>query len=123
MSSEVELENAEVGTKFKSCMGRVGLLVGSDRVQPCHVFGAGADPGIYFGGGQTKVPNRKLRAKPESRARSARVSRAKPESRARSARELRAKPEPRAKPEKKRGEGSGEGLGEPPPRKFLKNQT
>ena len=38
-----------------------------------------------FWGGQTKVPNRKLRAKPESRARSARVSRAKPESRARSA--------------------------------------
>ena len=70
---------------------------------------AGADPGIYFGGGQTKVPNGKLRAKPESRARSARVSRAKPESRARSARELRAKPEPRAKPEKNRGEGSGEG--------------
>ena len=66
---------------------------------------AGADPEIYFEGGQTKVPNRKLRAKPESRARSARVSRAKPESRARSARELRAKPEPRAKPEKKRGEG------------------
>ena len=43
----------------------------------------GADPGIYFwGGGQTKVANRKLRAKPESRWRSARVSRAKPESRA-----------------------------------------
>ena len=62
-----------------------------------------------FWGGQTKVPNRKLRAKPELRARSARVSRAKPETRARSARELRAKPEPRAKPEKKRGEGSGEG--------------
>ena len=70
---------------------------------------SGADPGIYFGGGQTKVPNQRLRAKPESRARSARVSRAKPESRARSARELRAKPEPRAKPEKNRGEGSGEG--------------
>ena len=35
--------------------------------------------------------------------------RTKPESRARSARELRAKPDPRAKPEKKRGEGSGEG--------------
>ena len=70
---------------------------------------AGADPGIYFGGGQTKVPNQKLGAKPESRARSARASRAKPESRARSARELRAKPEPRAKPEKNRGEGSGEG--------------
>ena len=73
------------------------------------VLYTGADPGIYFGGGQTKVPNRTLRAKPESRARSARVSRAKPESRARSARELRAKPEPRAKPEKNRGEGSGEG--------------
>ena len=71
-------------------------------------------------GGQTKVLNRKLRAKPESRARSARVSRAKPESRARSARELRAKPEPRAKPEKKRGEGLGRGLGEPLPRKFQK---
>ena len=90
-----------------------------------------------FWGDQTKVPNRKLRAKPESRARSARVSRAKPESRARSARvsrmkpesrarsarKLRAKPKPRAKPEKKRGEGSGEGLGEPLPRKFLKNQN
>ena len=73
------------------------------------VSAAGVDPGIYFGEGQTKVPNRRLRAKPESRARSAR--------------ELRAKPEPRAKPEKKRGEGSGEGLGEPLPRKFLKNQT
>ena len=36
-------------------------------------------------------------------------NRAKPESRARSARDLRAKPESRAKPEKKRGEGSGEG--------------
>ena len=89
----------------------------------CWWSATGADPGIYFGGGQTKVPNRKLRAKPESRARSARVSRAKPESRARSARELRAKPEPRAKPEKNRGRGLGRGLGEPLPRKFLKNQT
>ena len=70
-------------------------------------------------GGQTKIANQKLRAKPESRARSAQESRAKPESRARSARELRAKPEPRAKPEKKTGEGSGEPL----PRKFFKNQT
>ena len=71
-------------------------------------------------GGQAKVPNRKLRAKPESRARSARVSRAKPESRARSAQELRAKPEPRAKPEKKRGEGSGGGGGSvsPSPENF-----
>ena len=66
-----------------------------------------ADPGIYLGGNQ--APNRKLRAKPESRARSARVSRAKPESRARSARELRAMPEPRTEPKKMRGEGSGEG--------------
>ena len=74
-----------------------------------HCTWTGADPGIYFGGGQTKVPNRKLRAKPESRARSAR--------------ELRAKPEPRAKPEKKRGRGLGRGLGEPLSRKFLKNQT
>ena len=37
----------------------------------CPMAEPGADPGIYFGGGQTKVPNRKLRAKPESRARSA----------------------------------------------------
>ena len=73
-----------------------------------HYRNPGADPGIYFGG-QTKVPNRKLRAKPESRARSARVSRA------RSAREFRAKPEPKAKPEKKRGEGSGEGAQWAPP--------
>ena len=36
-------------------------------------------------------------------------NRAEPESRAQSARDLRAKPESRAKPEKKRGEGSGEG--------------
>ena len=55
------------------------------------------------------VPNRKLRAKPESRARSARFSRAKPDSRARSARELRANSEPRAEPEIKQGEGSVEG--------------
>ena len=41
-------------------------------------------------GGQTKVPNRKLSEAPESRAQSAR--------------------ELRAKPEKKRGEGSGEGV-------------
>ena len=80
---------------------------GQDCVVECG-RDAGADLRIYFGGGQTKVPL-KLRAKPESRARSARVSRVKPESRARSARELRAKPEPRAKPEKKRGERSGEG--------------
>ena len=74
-------------------------------------------------GGQTKIPNRKLRAKPESRARSARVSRAKPESRAWSARELRAKPEPRAKPEKKAGEGSGEGARWAPPQKIFEKSN
>ena len=58
--------------------------------------------GQYFGWGR-------LRAKPESRTRSARILRAKPEPRARSARELRAKPESRAQPEINRGEGSGEG--------------
>ena len=84
---------------------------------------AGADPGIYFGGGQTKVPNRKLRAKPKLRARSARVSRAKPESRARSARELRAKLEPRAEPEKNRGEGSGEGARWAPPQKIFEKSN
>ena len=77
------------GIRFPCCQGRIQEFI--------------------LGGAKPRVPNRKLRAKPESRARSARVSRAKPESRARSARELRAKPEPRAKPEKKRGEGSGEG--------------
>ena len=66
---------------------------------------SGTDPGIYFGG-QTKFSNRKLRAKPESRARSARESRAKPESKARSARDLRAKPE-----KKNGGRGLGRGLG------------
>ena len=68
-------------------------------------------------GGQTKIPNRKLRAKPESRARSARVSRAKPESRARSAREL------RAKSEKKRGEGYGEGARWAPPQKICEKSN
>ena len=77
----------------------------------------------FICGGETKVLNRKLRAKPELRARSARVSRAKPESRARNARELRAKLKPRAKPKKKRGRGLGRRLGEPLPRKVLKNQT
>ena len=56
-----------------------------------------------FGGANHEVPNRKLRAKPESRAQSAR--------------ELWAKPKPRAKPEEKRGEGSGEGARWAPPQK------
>ena len=33
---------------------------------------SGADPGIYFGGAKPKSPIKSLRAKPESRARSAR---------------------------------------------------
>ena len=86
------------------------------------MFSRGGSRNLFWGG-QTKVPNRKLRAKPESRARSARVSRAKPESRARSARELRAKPEPRAKPEKKRGEGSGEGARWAPPQKIFEKSN
>ena len=48
-------------------------------------------------------------------------SRAKPESRARSARELRAKPEPRAKLEKKRGRSLGRGFSEPLPIIFFRN--
>ena len=67
---------------------------------------------VHVGGGE-------LRAKPKSRARSARELRAKPESRARSARELRAKPESRAKPEIKRGEGVwGGGSVSPSPENF-----
>ena len=46
--------------------------------------------------------------------------RAKPESRAWSARELRAKLEPRAQPETDWGRGLGRGLGEPLPRNFWK---
>ena len=73
-------------------------------------YNALADPEIYFGG-PNQGPQSKIRAKPDSRARSAR--------------ELRAKPEPKAKPENKRGRGLGRGLGdgEPLPINFLKNQT
>ena len=62
------------------------------------------DIGYAFFGVET------LRAKPEPRARSARAF----EGVARAS---------RAKPEKKRGEGSGEGAREPLPRKFLKIHT
>ena len=79
---------------------------------------SGADPGIYFRGAKPRSPIGKLRAKPESRARSARVSRAKSESRARSARELRAKPEPRTKPRKSGGRGLGRGPPSPSPENF-----
>ena len=104
--------------------GRPGTRRG-EGLKNCGVLrgrglGRGGSRNLFWGG-----PNqgRKLRAKPESRARSARVSRAKPESRARSARELRAKPEPRAKPEKKRREGSGEGARWAPPQKIFEKSN
>ena len=86
------------------------------RVQP------GADPGIYFWRGQNKVPNRKLRAKPESRARSARVSRA---ARVKGAKRPRIEGEARTEGEarEKAGEGSGEGARWAPPQKIFENQT
>ena len=76
-------------------------------------------------GGQTKVPNLKL---PESRAQSARVSRAKyrgrSPSRGREAPEnWGGSPNRGRSPKKSGGRGLGRGLGEPLPRKFLKNQT
>ena len=83
----------------------------------------GGSRNLFWGGGQTKVPNRELRAKPESRARSARVSRAKPESRTRSARELRAKPEPRGEAREKSGGGSGEGARWAPPQKIFEKSN
>ena len=66
---------------------------------------------VHVGGGE-------LRAKPESRARSARELRAKPESRARSAREMRAKHESRAKPRLSGGRGLGRGSVSPSPENF-----
>ena len=101
--------------------GRVGIdpLIWASDIS----VNALADPGIYWGGGRTKVLNRKSRAKPESRAWSTRVSRAKPESRARSARDLRAKPKPRTKPEKKWGEGSREGARWTPPQKMFEKSN
>ena len=55
-------------------------------------------------GGQTKVPNRKLRAKPESRARSARVSRA---TRVEGAKRLRIEGEARTEGEAREKAGGG----------------
>ena len=77
---------------------------------------AGADPGIYFGGGQTKVLNQILRGKPESRARSARVSRGSPRI------EGEARTEGEAQ-EKAGGGVWGGGSVSPSPEQFLKNQT
>ena len=66
------------------------------------------DPGIYFGGGA----NQNSRSKVEGEAWVEGSKRPK-----------RAKPEPRAKSEKKLEEGFGDGLGEPLPRKVLKNRA
>ena len=76
-----------------------------------------------FWGGQTKVPNRKLWAKPESRARSARVSRAKP--RVEGAKRPRIEGEARTEGEarKKAGEGSGEGARWAPPQKIFEKSN
>ena len=108
-------------SKWKS----IFFQVADPGIRPSWARTTGADLGIYFGG-----PNQILQSKVEGEARSnrgrdrsARESRAKPESKARSAWELRAKPESRMKPEKKRRRGLGRGLGEPLPRKFLKNET
>ena len=79
-------------------------------------FIPGADPGIYFGG-QTKVPNRKLNAKPESRARSARVyieGKARVEGAKRPRIEDEARTEGQTR-EKAGGGVWGGGLGDPPP--------
>jgi len=80
-----------------------------------------ADPRIYLG--KTKIPKRKLMAKPESKVLNARESRPKSESRVRRNRELKGKHEPRAKPEKKHwsmGGGQGMGLCEPSTEQFWK---
>ena len=76
-----------------------------------------------FWGGQTKFSNRKLRARPKSRAQT-------PETRGRSlSRRLKAPENFRRslnrgqRSRNKRGRGLGRGLGEPLPRNFLKNQT
>ena len=75
-------------------------------------------------GGPNQGPKSKVEAKPESRARSARASRAKAsvEGAERPRIEGEARTEGEAR-EKIGGRGLGRGLGEPLPRKFLKNQT
>ena len=98
-------------------LGSLGSIVsssagsGAEPQRPTHLehLASGADPGIYFGG-PNQGPNRKLRG--EARIEGAKrpsIEGVKPESRALRAEELMAKPKPRAKPEKKAGEGSGEG--------------
>ena len=85
---------------------------------------AGADPGIYFLGGAKprspieswgRSPNRG-REGPEYRGRSPSRGREAPENWGRS-------PNRGRSPRKSGGRGLGRGLGEPLPRKFLKNQT
>ena len=83
----------------------------------------GADPGIYFGGAKPRSlieswgrsPNRGREA-PEYRGRSPSRGRKAPENWGRS-------PNRGRSPRKSGGRGLGRGLGEPLPRKFLKNKT
>ena len=85
---------------------------------------AGADPGIYFGGEQTKIPNRKLGG--EARIEGAKRPSIESEARVEGAKRPRIAGEARNRgrsPRKSGGRGLGRGLGEPLPRKFLKNQT
>ena len=72
------------------------------------VVGTGADPGIYFGG-SNQGPQSKIKG--EARIEGAKRPSIDDDARVEGAKRprMRAKPEPREKPEKKRGEGSGEG--------------
>ena len=97
--------------------------VSNNRLYFFYFLLPGADPGIYFGGAKPRSPIESWGRSP-NRGREAPEYRERSPSRGREAPEkLRAKPEPRAKPENNRGRGLGRGLGEPLPRKFLKNQT
>ena len=98
----------------------------SDTNNPnCHIIqiGTGADPGIYFGG-----PNQGPQSKVEGEARIEGAKRPSIEGEARVEGAKRPRIEGEARPEgkarqKSGGRGLGRGLGEPLPRKFLRNQT
>ena len=78
-------------------------LIGGEICGEHSTKGRGGSRNLFWGG-SNQGPQSKARIEGAKRP----STRAKPESRARSARELRAKPEPRAKLEKNRG-GFGEG--------------
>ena len=92
------------------------------KIQFAYDLASGGPRNLFWGPNQV-FQSKVLRAKPESRARSARESRAKPESKAQSAWELRAKSELRAreKAREKAGEGVwGGGSVSPSPENFWK---